>query len=154
MSDDASMAVESPPAVESLPRPKQRPTNQPAGVKPKQQPPYAVVLFNDEEHTFQYVVETLTKVFGYPEEKSFSLTLQIHNDGRGIVWSGSREVAELKRDQIRSAGPDFYATKKVDFPLGDRRTTAGLNGGPMMTNDLLQAIQVSKRASISLGGGA
>ena len=33
------------------------------------------------------------------------------------MWSGTREVAEIKRDQIRSAGPDFYATKKVDFPL-------------------------------------
>jgi len=30
---------------------------------------------------------------------------------------GQPEVAELKRDQIRAAGPDFYATKKVDFPL-------------------------------------
>jgi ATP-dependent Clp protease adapter protein ClpS len=57
------------------------------------------------------------KVFGYPQEKSYSLTLQIHTDGRGIVWSGSQEVAELKRDQILSAGPDFYATKKVDVPL-------------------------------------
>ena len=46
------------------------------------------------------------------------LTLQVHNQGRAIVWSGSREVAELKRDQIRSAGPDFYAEQKVDFPLG------------------------------------
>ena len=118
MSNDASIAVESPPAVEGPPKPKQRRKKQPAdAVKPKQQSPYAVVLFNDEEHTFQYVIETLMKVFGYPQEKSYSLTLQIHNDGRGIVWSGSREVAELKRDQIRSAGPDFYATKKVDFPL-------------------------------------
>ena len=77
-----------------------------------------MVLLNDEEHTFQYVIETLMKVFGYPQEKSCSLTLQIHYEGRGIVWSGSREVAELKRDQIRSTGPDFYGTKKVDFPLG------------------------------------
>ena len=57
------------------------------------------------------------KVFGYPQEKSYSLALQVHHDGRGIVWSGSREVAELKRDQIRSAGPDFDAPTKVDFPL-------------------------------------
>ena len=117
MSDDAGIAVENPPAVEVPPTPKQRRKKQPADAKPKQQPPYAVVLFNDEEHTFQYVVETLMKVFGYPQEKSYALTLQIHNDGKGIVWSGSREVAELKRDQIRSAGPDFYAAKKVDFPL-------------------------------------
>ena len=53
----------------------------------------------------------------YRQEKSFALTLQVHNEGNGIVWSGSLEVAELKRDQIRSAGPDFYATKKVEFPL-------------------------------------
>ena len=117
MSDDAGVAVESPPAEEVPPALKQRRKKQPADAKPKQQRPYAVVLFNDEEHTFQYVVETLTKVFGYPQEKSYSLTLQIHTYGKGIVWSGTREVAELKRDQIRSAGPDFYAAKKVEFPL-------------------------------------
>lgn len=111
MSNDASMAV----AVEGLPKPKQRRKKHPG--KPKTQPPYAVVLFNDEEHTFEYVIETLMKVFGYPVEKCYTLALQIHNAGQGIVWSGSREVAELKRDQLRSAGPDFYAGKKVEFPL-------------------------------------
>ena len=117
MSDDAGIAVEDPPAVEGPAVPKQRRKKQPSDAKPKQQPPYAVVLFNDEEHTFHYVIETLTKVFGYPQEKSYALTLQIHTDGKGIVWSGTRELAELKRDQIRSAGPDFYAAKKVEFPL-------------------------------------
>ena len=117
MSDDSSIAVESPPVVESPPKPNERRKKQPADVQPKQQPPYAVVLFNDEEHTFQYVIETLMKVFGYPLEKSFALTEQIHYQGKGIVWSGVREVAELKRDQIRSAGPDFHAVRKVDFPL-------------------------------------
>src|SRR5580658_6912747 len=117
MSDDTSIALESPPVVEIPPPPKQRRKKQPSDARPKQQPPYAVVLFNDEDHTFQYVIETLMTVFGYTEEKCYALTLQIHTDGKGIVWSGSQEVAELKRDQIRSAGPDFYAAKKVDFPL-------------------------------------
>ena len=103
---------------ESPPKHKQKRKNQTSDARPKKQPPYAVVLFNDDEHSFHYVVETLMKVFGYPLEKSYLLTLQVHNEGKGIVWSGSREVAELKRDQIRSAGPDFYATQKVDFPLG------------------------------------
>lgn len=85
---------------------------------PKKQPPYAVIVLNDEEHTFDYVIETFQKVFGYPLEKCYELALQIHFSGKGIVWSGSLEVAELKRDQIRSSGPDFYALKKVDFPLG------------------------------------
>ncbi len=76
------------------------------------------MLFNDDEHSFEFVVETLIKVFGYPHEKSYQLTLQVHEQGRGIVWSGTRELAELKRDQIRGAGPCFYAGRKIDYPLG------------------------------------
>jgi len=110
MSDDTQVAVASPPEAQ----PRQRPGDR----KPKKQPPYAVVVLNDDLHTFQYVVETFMKVFGYPTEKSYLLALKIHNEGRGIVWSGALEVAELKRDQIRSAGPDFHAVEKVDFPLG------------------------------------
>lgn len=86
--------------------------------RPRPQPPYAVIVYNDDLHTFVYVIETFMKVFGYPAEKGYQLALQIHLSGRAIVWSGTRELAELKRDQIRSAGPDFYATQKVDFPLG------------------------------------
>ncbi len=112
MTDEAAVAVESPPES------KRRRREQPAGAKPKVQPPYAVVVFNDDQHSFQYVVEAFMKVFGYPLEKSYALTLHIHGEGRGIVWSGVREVAELKCDQLRSVGPDFYAEKKVDFPLG------------------------------------
>lgn len=89
----------------------------PSSSKPKRQPPYAVVLFNDDDHTFQFVIETLAKVFGYPQERCYQLTLQIHQQGRGIVWSGTRELAELKRDQVRSAGPDFYAQKQIQYPL-------------------------------------
>ena len=50
--------------------------------------------------------------------QAYLLALAIHCAGRAIVWSGSKEVAELKRDQVRGAGPDFYAARKVDFPLG------------------------------------
>ena len=112
MTDDTVVTVESPPE----PKPQRR--KQPSDAKPKVQPPYAVVVLNDDQHSFQYVIDTFMKVFGYPLEKGYSLALQIHTEGKALVWSGAREVAELKRDQIRSAGPDFYAEKKVEFPLG------------------------------------
>jgi ATP-dependent Clp protease adaptor protein ClpS len=86
--------------------------------KPKLLPPYAVVVLNDDLHTFDYVVLTFQKVFGYAPERCFQLAMQIHEQGRGIVWSGPKEVAELKRDLVRSAGPDVFASKKVDWPLG------------------------------------
>ena len=58
MSDDAHVAVECPPE----PKQRQRPSDQ----KPKKQPPYAVVVLNDDIHSFEYVVETFMKISGYP----------------------------------------------------------------------------------------
>lgn len=86
--------------------------------KPKRQPPYAVILHNDDYHTFQYVIDPLMKLFAYPLEKAFQLTNQVHTQGKSIVWSGTLELAELKRDQVRGFGPDFYATKKSGIPSG------------------------------------
>jgi ATP-dependent Clp protease adaptor protein ClpS len=117
MEADQAAAVAEPPAAE-MPAAESSPQEKRSSSKPKKQPPYAVVVLNDELHTFNYVIETFMKVFGYPAEKCFQLATEIHIRGRSIVWSGSKEVAELKRDQIRSAGPDFYASKKVAFPLG------------------------------------
>jgi ATP-dependent Clp protease adaptor protein ClpS len=88
--------------------------------RPKTQPPYAVIVENDDFHTFNYVTEVLQKVFGYDMAKAFLLTFEVHSSGQAIVWSGALEVAELKRDQIRGFGPDLYAMKPVTFPLGVR----------------------------------
>ena len=86
--------------------------------RPKKQPPYAVIVHNDEEHTFAYVIEVLQRVCGHNLEKATELTARVHFAGRAAVWTGTKEVAELKRDQIRGFGTDFYASKPVKFPLG------------------------------------
>jgi ATP-dependent Clp protease adaptor protein ClpS len=74
--------------------------------KRKVQPPYAVILHNDDVNGFDYVVAVLRKVFNYDRAKARKLTLEAHEKGRSIVWSGQLEHAELKADQIRSCGPD------------------------------------------------
>jgi len=84
----------------------------------KKQPPYAVIVHNDEQHTFPYVIEVLQRVCGHNLQQASLLTNQVHHTGRAIAWSGVREVAELKRDQIRGFGPDHYASQSVRFPLG------------------------------------
>jgi ATP-dependent Clp protease adaptor protein ClpS len=98
--------------------PKKR--TRPKDDKPKPQPPYAVIVLNDDLHTFAYVIETLQKVFGFAVEKGFKLAEEIHLRGETIVWSGTRELAELKQEQVRSAGTDYYAQPPVKFPLGVR----------------------------------
>ncbi len=84
----------------------------------KKQPPYAVIVHNDELHTFPYVIEVLQRVCGHPKTKAVELTNNVHYAGQAVVWSGALEVAELKRDQIRGFGPDFHAENTVRFPLG------------------------------------
>jgi ATP-dependent Clp protease adaptor protein ClpS len=83
----------------------------------KRQPPYAVILHNDDSNTMEFVVMVLRKVFGYTVEKCVELMLEAHNKGRVAVWIGALEVAELKADQIRSFGADPHV-KKGGHPLG------------------------------------
>ena len=69
-------------------------------------PPYNVVILNDEEHTFPYVIELLIKLFRHTLPKAEELTLRIHTTGRAIVYTTHKELAELKRDQVIAYGPD------------------------------------------------
>jgi ATP-dependent Clp protease adapter protein ClpS len=86
--------------------------------QPKTQPPYAVIVENDDLHTFEYVIEGLQKVCGYGRQKAWLLAVEIDARGKANVWSGTKELAELKCEQIRGLGPDFFAAKPVTFPLG------------------------------------
>ena len=74
--------------------------------KPKQLPPYNVVLLDDDDHTYEYVIEMLGKVFGYAKERAFKLAEEVDGSGRVIVLTTHKELAELKRDQILAYGRD------------------------------------------------
>jgi ATP-dependent Clp protease adaptor protein ClpS len=101
---------------EVLPEPLVRPTPD-EQTQTRRQPPYAVVLHNDDINGFDFVIGVLRKVFHYGLQKAFWLTLAVHLRGRGVVWSGSLEVAELKADQIRSCGPDPNMKSRGAQPL-------------------------------------
>jgi len=72
----------------------------------KRQPRYHVVLWNDDDHTYQYVITMLKSLFGHPPEKGFLLAKEVDSQGRVIVLTTTREHAELKRDQIHAFGAD------------------------------------------------
>ena len=71
-------------------------------VKTRRLPPYHVILANDDYHSFEFVVEVLRKALGYNEQRAMLLTKEAHESGRAVVWTGSKEVAELKLEQMRS----------------------------------------------------
>jgi len=74
--------------------------------KPKRQPRYHVVLWNDDDHTYHYVMAMLRQLFGHQAEKGFVLAKQVDRQGRAIVLTTTKEHAELKRDQIHAFGAD------------------------------------------------
>lgn len=74
--------------------------------KPKVQPPYAVILHNDSVNGIDWVVGVLVKVLRCGAGKATWLTVRTHVTGRCPIWSGSKEVAELKAEQIQSCGSD------------------------------------------------
>jgi ATP-dependent Clp protease adaptor protein ClpS len=80
----------------------------------RRQPPYAVILHNDDDNGMDWVVKVLQKVFTYPVEKCFQHMMEAHEKGKSAVWVGMLEVAELKADQIHSCGGDPQAKKKAE----------------------------------------
>jgi ATP-dependent Clp protease adaptor protein ClpS len=74
---------------------------------PQRLPPYNVVLLNDDDHTYDYVIEMLGSLFGYTTTKGISMAHQLNPQGRVIVLTTHKELAELKRDQIHGFGKDW-----------------------------------------------
>src|SRR5436190_9806658 len=74
--------------------------------KPKRQPPYHVILLDDDSHTYDYVIRMLKALFGHQEERGYQLAKEVDTTGRVIVLTTTLEHAELKRDQIHAYGKD------------------------------------------------
>ncbi len=75
--------------------------------KPRRQPRYHVILWNDDDHTYEYVIGMMMELFGHPLEKGFEITKTVDTQGRAVVLTTTREHAELKRDQIHAYGKDI-----------------------------------------------
>ncbi|HLY09858.1 MAG TPA: ATP-dependent Clp protease adaptor ClpS [Planctomycetota bacterium] len=72
----------------------------------KVQPPYHVVLWDDQDHTYEYVIEMLGRIFGHGRETAFQMATEVDATGRCNVYTGSLEQAEFKRDQVHAFGAD------------------------------------------------
>src|SRR5215217_3123843 len=50
-------------------------------------PPYNVVLLDDNDHSYEYVIFMLKKVFGHPVKKGYEMAREV--DATGRVEAGS-----------------------------------------------------------------
>jgi ATP-dependent Clp protease adaptor protein ClpS len=74
--------------------------------KTKGQPPYNVILLDDNDHSYEYVIQMLKVLFGHPPEKGYKMAVEVDTTGRVVVATTNLEQAELERDQIKAFGPD------------------------------------------------
>ncbi|MFO0013072.1 MAG: ATP-dependent Clp protease adaptor ClpS [Planctomycetota bacterium] len=80
--------------------------SQAASAKPKRQPRYHVILWDDPEHTYDYVITMMRELFHMTETAGRKLAEEVDKSGRAICLTTTLEHAELKRDQIRAYGKD------------------------------------------------
>ena len=55
---------------------------------------WRVVVLNDPVNLMSYVVMVFKKVLGFDETKARKHMLEVHEQGRSVVWTGVRETAE------------------------------------------------------------
>jgi len=69
-------------------------------------PLFHVVLLDDDEHTYDYVIEMLQKLFLFSQAKAFQHAVEVDTSGRTIVLTCELPQAEFARDQIHAYGAD------------------------------------------------
>jgi ATP-dependent Clp protease adaptor protein ClpS len=73
----------------------------------QQTPLYRVVLLDDNDHTYDYVIEMLQKIFIFTLDEAYRHAEEVDRCGRTVLIVCELPQAEFARDQIHSYGPDW-----------------------------------------------
>ena len=74
--------------------------------------PWITIVWNDPVNLMSYVTYVFMTYFHYSREKAEKLMMQVHEDGRSVVSSGSRE--EMERDVAAMHSYGLWATLAKD----------------------------------------
>ena len=70
-------------------------------------PLYRVVLLDDNDHTYDYVIEMLQKIFVFTLEEAYRHAEEVDATGRTVLSTCEKPQAEFARDQVISYGADW-----------------------------------------------
>lgn len=74
--------------------------------------PWVTIVWDDPVNLMSYVTYVFISLFSYSKERATELMLLVHNEGRAVVSSGSRE--EMERDVARLHEYGLWATLARD----------------------------------------
>ncbi|MSO57558.1 MAG: ATP-dependent Clp protease adapter ClpS [Thermoleophilia bacterium] len=74
--------------------------------------PWVVIVWNDPINLMSYVAFVFRTLFGYSASRATKLMLQVHEEGKAVVSSGTREKAELDVSRLHAHG--LWATMQQD----------------------------------------
>jgi ATP-dependent Clp protease adaptor protein ClpS len=78
-------------------------------------PMYHVVLLDDQEHTYEYVIEMISKIFRKSADAALRHAFEVDATGRTILETTWLERAELKRDQVKGYGGDWRLPSRTSM---------------------------------------
>lgn len=81
-------------------------------------PPYNVILQNDDDHSMEFVIAVLLKVLGCKNERAYQVMMEAHTTGQAVIWTGTREGAELKQEQMLTFHEKHWKDGRDLGPLG------------------------------------
>lgn len=74
-------------------------------------PLYSVVLLDDDDHTYDYVIEMLQKIFVFSVDQAYRHAEEVDSCGRTVLITCELAQAEFARDQIHAYGPDWRLSR-------------------------------------------
>ena len=72
---------------------------------------YKVILLNDNYSTVEFVIQILMQIFKKNLDEATAITMNIHENGKGICGIYTYEIAKTKSAQVRESA------RKAEFPL-------------------------------------
>jgi len=73
----------------------------------QQRQSFKVVLLDDDEHSYEYVIRMLNELFGYSTTDAYLMAVEVDTTGRVVVLTAPLEQAERARDLIHRYGRDL-----------------------------------------------
>ncbi|MBY0502392.1 MAG: ATP-dependent Clp protease adaptor ClpS [Bryobacteraceae bacterium] len=86
---------------------------------------FHVVLLDDDDHTYDYVIEMLQKLFLLSPGSAYNHAVEVDATGRTVILTCEREPAEFAREQVHSYGADWRMPKSQGSMSAQLEPAAG-----------------------------